>query len=71
MASETISGTSYAPFGMGSEASSGEAHLDVLCGVVQPVVVVPEGTSGLEVRVVVVLVLARVGDVAGVAVELW
>ncbi len=48
----------------------GEAHVDVLGGVVEPVVVVPEGARRLPVRVLVVLVGARVGDVAGVAVVL-
>ena len=42
----------------------------VLGGVMDAVVVVPQRSRRLEVRVVVVLVLAGMGDVAGVAVEL-
>ena len=47
-----------------------EAGVRVLRGVVHSVVVVPEGSRGLEVRVPVVLVPPGPGDVAGVAVEL-
>ena len=48
----------------------GQSHVGVLGGVVDAVVVVPEHPGVLRVRVVVDLVLAGAGDVAGVAVVL-
>ena len=41
----------------------GEAHVGVLGGVVYPVIVVPERARVLDVGVMVVLVLPRIGDV--------
>ena len=77
-ASDRINGTSYRSCGIGNARSTAsnmwycreQPVIGVLGGVMDAVVVVPQRSSRLEVRVVVVLELARVGDVARVAVEL-
>ena len=56
-------------FGVGHVVLRQQPVVDVFGRVVHAVVVVPEGARPLEVRVHVVLVLPRPGDIAGVAVE--